>query len=187
MLRALTCATLSALTAIALLAGSAVAQDEIDPLAEEAALLGESGLLEKKSPEKPVLAEPDQKLLDEVEARRAELQEKLNDIQTRVSQFPDLDEDFGNLMVGMSDGLSGYIEKHIAALQAYRDAVAEGNKKAEKKTSRAVIKLRKGFLKKMKKLDKKLAKLIKDTEKLEAKVAAEKAEEEAAAEAGADE
>lgn len=187
MIRALTCATLTALTAIALLAGSALAQDEIDPLAEEAAALGEEGLLERKSPEKPVLAEPDQKLLDAVEQGRAALQEKLNGIQTRVSVFPDLDEDFGKLMIGMSDGLSGYIEKHITALQAYRDAVAEGNKKAEKKAARAVVKLRKGFLKTMKTLDKKVDKLIEKTEKLEAKLAAEKAEDEAAAEGGGEE
>lgn len=172
-----------------LLAGAAHAQDlEGADLEAEAALLGETGLLEKAPAEKPVLVDPDEKLLKQVADLRGRVEQKINTIQRQVSKFPDLDEGLNTLNMGMLEGIEGYIEAHNAALDAYRSAHEKGDEKAKKAQAKAVAKLRGTFMKRLEKLDKLADELVAEAEKLEEKLAAQKAEEAAeAAEAEATE
>ncbi len=170
-----------------LLAGAAHAQDlEGADLEAEAALLGETGLLEKTPAEKPVLVDPDEKLLEQVADIRGRVEQKINTIQRQVSKFPDLDEGLNTLNMGMLEGIEGYIEAHNAALDAFRTAHEKGDEKAKKAQAKAVAKLRGTFIKRLEKLDKLADELVAEAEKLEAKLAAQKAEEAAEAEAAAD-
>ncbi|MCA9538129.1 MAG: hypothetical protein KC620_04540 [Myxococcales bacterium] len=177
-LRALLAAALTSL----LLIPPAFAQEGAD-LDEEAAGLepDNDGLLEKAPTEKPVLADPDEKLAAEVEARRNGLQEKINTIQSKIARFPDLDEGLNKLNTGTLKNLESFIEEHRKALEGYRAAVERDDGKAQAKLGAQVIKLRQKFIKGIDKLEKDADKLVEKATKLEEKLAKEEAE--AAAEA----
>ncbi|MEZ4433324.1 MAG: hypothetical protein R3F65_13025 [bacterium] len=165
-----------------LVAGPAAAQDpEVDALEAEAALLGETGLLEKAPTEEPVTADPDEKMLARVNAKRSAVEQKINTIQQKVSKFPDLDEGLNELNMGMLKGIEGYVEQHRAAVQAYREAFGKGDVAAQKKHAKEVEKLRKGFVDQLEKLEKKADKLVEQATKLEEKLAKQQAEEAAEA------
>lgn len=172
-----------------LLAGAAGAQDlEGADLEAEAALLGETGLLEKPPAEKPVLVDPDTKLGEKVTATRSRVEQKINTIQQKVSKFPALDEGLSELNMGMLKGIEGYVQAHNDALDAYRSAHEKGDEKAKKKLAADITKLRNTYIKQLEKLDAKADKLVAEAEKLEEKLArqlAEEAAEKAAAEAAA--
>jgi uncharacterized phage infection (PIP) family protein YhgE len=172
-----------------LVTAPAIAQEpEPDPLEAEAALLGETGLLEKAPTDEPVTADPDEKMLERVSAARTRVEQKINTIQQAVSKFPDLDEGLGQLNMGMLKGIEGYVEQHRTALQQYRDAFGKGDSAAQARHAKEIDKLRKGFIAQLDKLDKSADKLVEQASKLEAKLAAWEAEEAAeaakAAEAG---
>ncbi len=166
-----------------LLAGAAHAQLEGADLEAEAALLGETGLLEKAPKDDAPAADPDQKLLDRVAQIRGQVEQKINTIQQQVSKFPDLDEGLNELNMGMLKGIEGYIEAHNAAIDKFRAAHDKGDEKAKKKLGKEIAKLRNTFIKRLEKLDKKADTLVAEAEKLEEKLAAQKAEEAAEAEA----
>lgn len=167
-----------------LFAGASHAQ-ELDgaDLEAEAALLGESGLIEKEPAEKPVLVDPDEKLLKQVADIRVQVEQKINTIQRQVSKFPDLDEGLNQLNMGMLKSIEGYIEAHNKALDDFRAAHEKGDEKTKKKQAQAVAKLRTTFIKTLEKLDKTADKLVADAQKLEEKLAKQQAEEAAEAEA----
>lgn len=165
-----------------LLAGAAQAQEpDGADLEAEAALLGETGLLEKAPTEEPVLVDPDEKLKKKVGDIRTQVEQKINTIQRQVSKFPDLDEGLNELNLGMLKGIEGYIEAHNEALEKFRAAHEKGDEKAKKKLGKQVEKLRTTFIKQLEKLDKKADKLVAEAQKLEEKLAAQKAEEDAEA------
>lgn len=166
-----------------LLAGPAAAQLEGADLEAEAALLGETGLLEKAPKEEIEQVDPDEKLKEKVATTRSAVEQKINTIQQAVSRFPDLDEGLNDLNMGMLKGIEGYIEAHNEALEQYNAAHAKGDKKAKKKLGKKIKKLRTTFVKRLKKLDKKADKLVSEAQKLEEKLAAQQAEEAAEAEA----
>lgn len=188
MIRHLTTRTIRPLLAAAgltlLLGGAAQAQDpDGADLEAEAALLGETGLLEKAPNEEPVLVDPDETLKKKVGDIRTQVEQKINTIQRQVSKFPDLDEGLNELNMGMLKGIEGYIEAHNDALDKFRAAHEKGDEKAKKKLGKQIAKLRTTFIKRLEKLDKKADTLVAEAQKLEEKLAAQKAEEAAEAEA----
>jgi len=181
--------TLLASAGLALLLSTpAMAQLEGADLEAEAALLGETGLLEKAPKEAVEQVDPDEKLLEKVGATRTKVEQKINTIQQAVSRFPDLDEGLNELNMGMLKGIEGYNEAHNDALEQYQAAHEKGDKKAKKKLAKTIKKLRKAFIKRLEKLNGKADKLVDEAKKLEAKVAEQEAEEaaEAAAAEGAE-
>lgn len=170
------------LSALLLAAGPALAQDpEGADLEAEAALLGESGLLEKAPEPEKVTADPDDKMRAKVEAARGRVEQKINTIQSKIAQWPDLSDGLNELNMGMLKGIEGYVQQHRDALDKYRSAVAEGNTAAEKKHAKEVEKLRSAYLKQLEKLDTKADKLVEKAAKLEARFAEQQAEDAAAA------
>lgn len=144
-------------------AGPAFAQDDPGGLLE-------GDLLEEKKPaEKPVLDDPDAKLLKEVETARGALEKRLNPLQEKVAGFPKIDKKLQKIMSGWLKATDGFVEPHATALEAYRTAIKDNLPAVKDKQAKVIAKARTGFLKKIKKLSKKVDTLEKKLDKAIAK------------------
>lgn len=155
--------TLFSLTLAGLSLGTAVAQDDPGGLLE-------GDLLEEKKPaEKPVLDDPDAKLLKEVETARTTLEKRLNPLQEKVTPFPKIDAKLQKIMGNWLKAIDGYVEPHAKALDAYRTAIKDNLPPVKEKQAKIIAKARNGFLKQIKKISKNVDKLEKTLEKAIAK------------------
>ena len=141
----------------------------LSDLEAEAALAGKK----EEAPAADTAKDPDPKLAKQVKLERKATEARLNRLQTAAQDFADIEESVNrasNLMLG---AMNAFFMKHGSSLNDYQAAAAAGDEKKMKKLGKAVIKIRKTFLKKLKKTNRILDKL----KKLEAKLAKQAAEE----------
>ncbi len=154
-----------------LCAGPALAQDgllEGDPLLE-------GQLEERKAPQKKMLDDPDAGLLEEVNTKRGEMEKTINGLAEASTRFAKIEKGSGKLTAQMLKAHDAYLEKHNKALQAYRDAKSAGDEAKQKKAAKAVVELRKKYLKAINKIQKGADKLATVAAKLQAKIDSGKA------------
>lgn len=160
----------------------AVASAQGADLEAEAALLeGDplgAELEEKQKEDKVELADPDEKLHQQVETAREAIGKTFNALQTGEVRYVKVDEALGEIISKWLPVQDDYIVKHRELMVAYRDAASKAPAE-QRKLAKQIVKMRKDFLKKIQKTRKKLDKV----EKLHAKLAA-KAAKEAPAEEG---
>ena len=169
--------------AVALVCGAgmvSVAHAQEDPeagdlLAPDGDGLLETGLKAREKAPAPVLDDPDPKLLEEVEARRAAFEGTLNKLATASNQFAEIDKVVNGLTSQGLKAMDAYMETHRQALEGYRAAVAEDHAANKKKFGEEVLKIRKKYLGEIAKVQKGADKLKEKADKLQAKIDSGKA------------
>lgn len=161
-----------------------------DPEAEGAGGPGDlldDGLVVREKAPAPVLDDPDAKLLEEVNLKKATFEETLNKLATASNAFAEIDKAVNALTSQGLKAMDDYFETHRTELDAYRKAISEEDAKGKKAHGEAVVKVRKKYLTEIGKVQKGADKLKEKADKLQAKIDSGKAvlADEGAAEEGA--
>ena len=150
-----------------------------DPEAEGAGgpgdLLLDDGLAVREKAPAPVLDDPDAKLLEEVNQKKAAFEDTLNKLATASNAFAEIDKAVNALSTAGLKAMDAYFETHRIELDAYRKAITEEDAKGKKAHGEAVVKVRKKYLGEIAEVQKGADKLKEKADKLQAKIDSGKA------------
>lgn len=146
------------------------AMEDPEAAAAGALLEGSDGLLMAPKAAPKVLDDPDEKLLEELEAKKTLFRETLNALATASNQFAEIDKEVQKLTNEGLKAMDAYLQTHQNALEAYRKAVSEADEPGKKKHGAEVVKARKTYLATIVKVQKGADKLKEKADKLQKKI-----------------